>query len=459
MVRAEKEALAAAGYCIQLKRPGFDFDSKTTWKGLSVAIYSVRVRLCQLLGEARSRSAVDALSDVVETDSEWAVRARALEALIRIGGDQAQALWLTRLREEEEDVRECIVESMRELSPSELQPMLPDLLPHLHDSNLKVRKSMVALLGSIRTEEVGRALVDSLRDSSGDVRAEAASVLGRFANKDAIRALEQCLEDPESLVRGNAVRALGEIKDSTSIPALAQAFENADDSYRDDIARALAAMKQNDMLALADLLMGLSSAEARGGVAWALGLKGDPRALPLLEAFLMDQEPLVRSNAARAMGELASPETGRLLLPFLEDPDARVRAAAVASLGRCQDTELADRLVPLLTDPDVAVGRQAALAIGQLGHPAGITQIQRFHAGVVEPISQAAAVISLALLGDPTGLESILEGLQDPRLAQPLRDLVRACTQETQQRFFDLLALDSGIFWLEDAEEFRSAMV
>ena len=260
-------------------------------------------------------------------------------------------------------------------------------------------------------------------------------------------------------MRGTAVRALGEIKDSTSIPALAQAFENADDSYRDDIARALAAMERNDLLALTDLLMGLRSGEARSGVALALGLKGDPRAQGLLQAFLLDEEPLVRSSAAGALGELASPETGALLLPFLEDPDARVRAATVASLGRCQDPELANPLVPLLDDPDVAVGRQAALAIGQLGHPTGITHIQRFHARVSDPISQAAAAIGLALLGDQTGLETILAGMQDSRLAPPLRDLIRACTKETQEKFFAVLTLDSSLFWLEDPQEFRSKVV
>ena len=428
-------------------------------QALSLPDLQVRVRVCQILGEVRSRGALDALSEVAVDDSEWAVRARALEALIRIGDEQTQALWLRQLRDEEENVRECILESMSELPPTVLEPMLPDLLPKLHDPNLKIRKLMVELVGSIRSEQVEQALVESLRDSAADVRAGAASALGRFSQKDTVQALEQCLEDPESLVRGNAVRALGEIKDSASIPALAQAFENADDSYRDDIARALAAMKRNDLLALTDLLMGLRSGEARSGVALALGLKGDPRALGLLQTFLMDEEPLVRSSAARALGELASPETGALLLPFLEDPDARVRAATVASLGRCQEPALANPLVPLLDDPDVAVGRQAALAIGQLGHPTGITHVQRFHARVSDPISQAAAGISLALLGDQTGLETILEGLQDPRLAPPLRDLIRACTKETQQQFFAFLTLDSSLFWLEDPEEFRSKVV
>ena len=385
-------------------------------QALSLPDLQVRVRICQILGEVRSKDAVDVLSDVALNDSEWAVRARALEALIRIGDEQTQTLWLRQLGDEEENVRECILEAMSELPPTVLEPMLPDLLPKLHDPNVKIRKLMVGLVGSIRSERVEQALVESLRDSAADVRAQAASALGRFSQKDTVQALEQCLEDPESLVRGTAVRALGEIKDSTSIPALAQAFENADDSYRDDIARALAAMERNDLLALTDLLMGLRSGEARSGVALALGLKGDPRAQGLLQAFLMDDEPLVRSSAAGALGELASPETGALLLPFLEDPDARVRAATVASLGRCQDPELANPLVPLLDDPDVAVGRQAALAIGQLGHPTGITHIQRFHARVSDPISQAAA-IGLALLGDQTGLETILVGMQDSRLA------------------------------------------
>ena len=428
-------------------------------QALSLPDLQVRARICQILGEVRSRSAVDTLTEVAVNDSEWAVRARALEALIRIGDEQTQALWLRQLRDEEENVRECILESMSELPPSVLEPMLPDLLPKLHDPNLKIRKLMVGLVGSIRSEQVERALVDSLKDSAADVRAEAASALGRFSEKNTVRALEKCLEDPESLVRGSAVRALGEIKDSTSIPALAHAFENADDSYRDDIARALAAMKRNDLLDLTDLLMGLRSGEARSGVALALGLKGDPRAVGLLKAFLMDEDPLVRTSAARALGELGSPETGAFLLPYLEDPDPRVRAATVASLGQCQDPELANPLVPLLDDPDVAVGLQAALAIGQLGHPTGITHIQRFHARVSDPISQAAAAIGLALLGDQTGLETILEGLQDPRLAQPLRDLTRAFTKETQERFFAVLTLDSKLFWLEDPQEFRSKVV
>ena len=428
-------------------------------QALSLPDLQVRVRICQLLGEVRSESAVDALTEVAVKDPEWAVRARALEALIRIGDERTRELWLDRLRDEEENVRECILESMSELPPTVLEPMLPELLPKLHDPNLKIRKLMVGLVGSVRSEQVERALVESLKDSAPDVRAAAASALGRFSEKDTVQALEKCLEDPESLVRGSAVRALGEIKDSTSIPALAHAFENADDSYRDDIARALAAMKRNDLLALTDLLMGLRAGEARSGVALALGLKGDPRAVGLLKAFLMDEDPLVRASAARALGELGSPETGAFLLPYLEDPDPRVRAATVASLGRCQDPELANALVPLLDDPDVAVGLQAALAIGQLGHPTGITHIQRFHARVSDPIPQAAAAIGLALLGDQTGLETILEGLQDPRLAPPLRDLTRAFTKETQERFFAVLTLDSRLFWLEDPQEFRSQVV
>ena len=313
-------------------------------QALSLPDLEVRVRICQILGEVRCQSASDVLSEVAVDDPEWAVRARALEALIRIGDEQTQALWLRRLRDDEENVRECILESMSELPPTVLEPMLPDLLPKLHDPNLKIRKLMVGLVGSIRSERVEQALVDSLRDASADVRAQAAMALGRFSSKDTVQALERCLQDPESLVRGSAVRALGEIKDSASIPALAHAFENADDSYRDDIARSLAGMKRNDLLALTDLLMGLRSGDARAGVALALGLKGDPRALGLFQAFLMDEEPLVRLSAARALGELASPETGALLLPFLDDPDARVRAATVASLGRCQDSELANPL-------------------------------------------------------------------------------------------------------------------
>jgi HEAT repeat protein len=67
-------------------------------QALSLPGLQVRVRVCQILGEVRCKSAVKALSDVALNDSEWAARARALAALIRIGDEQSQELWLRQLR-------------------------------------------------------------------------------------------------------------------------------------------------------------------------------------------------------------------------------------------------------------------------------------------------------------------------------------------------------------------------
>ena len=413
--------------------------------------FRIRLRLCQLLAEARNPRALDPLMTLAEKDTEWAVRARALEALICLGDERARPLWLRSLREEEESVRECMLDSLIQVSPEALQSMLPDLLPLLHDSNLRIRTLMVRIVGSVRSDEVVPALIESLKDSSAEARGEAAKLLGQYPQEEVVRALERTLEDSEPTVRAHAVRGLGRIKDPSSIPLLVKAFESADESYRDDISQALGSMKQQDLFAMTDLLMGLSSPQARAGVACALGLKRDLKLIRLLETFLKDPEPIVRSNAVKALGQL---EIGFLVVPYLEDPEAIVRVSTVNALGRDGDGSFARKLVPVLKDPDPVVCRQAAVAIGQLHYRAAIEDIQHFQARTADPLSQAAALISLGLLGDQTSFQKILQGVQDPRLAPLLREALKTCTKEAQRRFFSLLALDDPhLFWQEESIE------
>ncbi len=424
--------------------------------------FQVRVRLCQLLGEARIPLALDPLLIVAQKDSEWAVRARALEALIRLGAEQACSVWLHALREEQESVRECMLESAVGLSPDALQSLLPGLLPLLQDANLKIRGLTARIVGSVQSPAVVPALLESLQDASPEVRAHAATALGRYPQEEVVHALERVLADAEPAVRASAVRALGSLRDPASIPSLAKAFDTADGSYRDEISRALAAMEQEDLIALTDLLMGLSSPKARAGVASTLGLKQDPRAIRLLERFLDDPDAIVRSSAARALGQLPSPEIRVLLVPYLEDPDARVRLSAVEVLGKRGDAEVARKLIPLLSDPDAAVCRQAALAIGQLGYAAAIPALQEFRARAGDVQSHGAALISLGLLGHHPVFQEVLQGVQDPRLARPLRDLLKGCTKEAQERLFSVLGLDSHLFWLfsqEGGEDMRQKAV
>ena len=130
-------------------------------QALSLPDLQVRVRVCQILGEVRSKSVLDTLTDVAVNDSEWAVRARALEALIRIGDDQTQALWLRRLREEEENVRGAHPAGSSSSTPPS-QPQDPKV-------------------------DGGARRFDSF--GAGGEGA------GRVAE---VRALEQCLEDPDS---------------------------------------------------------------------------------------------------------------------------------------------------------------------------------------------------------------------------------------------------------------------
>src|SRR4029453_10097 len=137
----------------------------------------------------------------------------------------------------------------------------------------------------------------------------------------------------------------------------------------------------------------------------------------------------------------------------LDDPDARVRAAAVAAAVRAGTPEIAEAavaaalaggappvrrraaelvrvlasrrapdalaraLVDVLRDDDATVVEAAAWALGELGGAAGAVGATSALAAVTtthdDPLAREAAVAALGALGDPEGLDAILQACTD----------------------------------------------
>jgi HEAT repeat protein len=129
---------------------------------------------------------------------------------------------------------------------------------------------------------------------------------------------------------------------------------------------------------LRDRNPGLRSAAAR-----ALGeVNADAAAPPLIGLLLEDTAIEVRVSAAYALGLLGDPQAIEPLIQKLDDQteDARVRGTAAEALGDLRDPAGVMPLIAALNDPSAEVRFWAAFAVGQLGDPRALPQLERLAA-------------------------------------------------------------------------------
>lgn len=437
---------------------------ETLARSLSHPQLPVRIRLCRILSEGANPRTFEALTDVAQNDTEWAVRLEALLALTKLADARSVPLLARALDEEEETIRERLLIALRKAPRSLLDSLVDNVSALLQDAYLKVRLEAIRVLAGIHTENVFSAVLSSLSDPVPEVRSEAALALQHYRNKEAVQALIEAIQDPSQDVRAAAVKSLGQLKDPQAIGPLAHAFERAGEGYQDDIASALAAMPKQEFYKLTDLLMGLSHPKARAGITCTLGLIGDQKAIGLLTNFLKDPEPIIRASAASALGRFRRKELAPTLVSCLSDPNEKVRAAAVKALGRSGVPSMINNLLPVLENEPAALVRQhVAIAVGCLAaeHKSEvkdqrseiINRVSAWLKSATEINSMAAALISLALLQDESSFQKIFRAIQEAPLRASMQGFLKDLSGETQDYFFTFLSLDSQLFWCEKDEK------
>jgi len=119
-----------------------------------------------------------------------------------------------------------------------------------------------------------------------------------------------------------------------------------------------------------------------------------------LRALLADEDPAVRASAALALGQIGEPSS----LPDLEkaaaDPTAETRASAAFALGLIADVSAQTVLTQLALDPSPKVRAAAAEAVGRL-HDAGGTSTVRALLDDPDMSVRAAAALGSWKFADP----------------------------------------------------------
>ncbi|NEQ13393.1 MAG: NACHT domain-containing protein [Moorea sp. SIO3E2] len=261
--------------------------------------------------------------------------------------DQVITILLTRLKDDDSDVRVRAADALGELGNSS-ETVINALFARFQDENSDVRWRAAIALGKLgnSSETVVNALLAKLQDPDAGVRDRAAVALGNSDNSSEtlVSALLAQLQDDDSRARSGAAYGLGKLGNSSETVVNALLALLQDDDYR-----------------------------VRSGAADALSKLGNSSEtiVNALLAKLQDDDYRVRRWTALALGKLgnSSETVVKVVLAQLQDDDSRLRRWSAIALGKLGNSSEAvvNALLALLQDNDSFVRRSAAEALGRLG--------------------------------------------------------------------------------------------
>ncbi len=205
---------------------------------------------------------------------------------------------------------------------------------------------------------------------------------------------------------------------------LGEAASRLENSYRLDNRSGPQALRQFSILVLHQGLKEKDPYE-RCYAAGALGAVGDPLGAKILEAAFSAPDPGLRMAATDGLGDMGTATATEVLQRLYHYGDAQARRLAIEGLAQINNPEAAAVLVSATDESDDATRLIAAEALGRLGDTQALPRLRRLLQTEKKPLNEVMAAHSLLLLGDDSGLETLLamvhgQGAVDYRAAATL---------------------------------------
>ncbi|HKQ92149.1 MAG TPA: peptidylprolyl isomerase [Blastocatellia bacterium] len=406
------------------------------------------------LGEVEDARGVSALMAVVEREKEsLSVRARAVEALGKIAGVQANAGALGKTAvdrinqsviaqlpdsqtsfEQKPLTSLTIASLMRIRSPASVEP----LARQLKSNDAEIRAQAANALARLRQpiDAVVSALIEALNDADADVRANAARALGVSKDARAVEPLVRLLGDKNDRVQVNSVRALSALNDRRAVEPLValgeKLLERHDDNFGKrrvmditgaaliEIITALGAIKDERALPFLRRVRWIGEAE----VEVAMARFGEKEFFAVWDDDLppgFEKDWRRVAVFAQGLAETGAPRARALILKLL-DPAYRNRFPAQAlpavlrAAAKLKVENLSRILREQLSHPDMIVRSNAASLLADLSDDEnGAALIDALARAKNDPANDARLAILTAVSKHkkPEAIEAIKSALLD----------------------------------------------
>lgn len=354
------------------------------------------------------------------SDDHPGVQQKAVNGLIRIGGDRVLRQVVGLLREPPA-LRMMATEILGHVAPTSLEC----LRPALESPDPSVRKLIIDAIGRQSGTQAGTWLLSMLSDSDANVRAAAAEALGHLHLREAVPGLVVLLND-EDWVAYFAASALAEIGDESALPALMAVISRG---HTATTCAALEAVGKLDhegrtIPALTDLLTStdrsilsalvralVSMGKAKGAGVWSS--LDRTRWLEMLSEMVRDEDHATRLAAIRGLGLLGNRRGTRPILsayramkdPTDEETDQTIRALA--------ETGDADVLIKAAELDEDRVSDAAIQALGHLQCREAVNALDGIRRRSWDWRRRKAALGALAQIGTDQALAMVCEGVDD----------------------------------------------
>lgn len=283
----------------------------------------VRAVALTVVGSARSAPAVRKLL----TDEDAEVRARACDALARIGDTGAvRALFTT-----------------------------------LGDANPRVAHAAAAAIQSLGTAETPELALAALASSSPNLRRQALRIMAYLGHERAFDVVCAATGDPDLRIAELAVGALAALSDPRVDGVLAELARSPREGLRAAVMRAAGHRESDAMYALLELGVADDAAWVRYYACQGLGRAARVTATPRLMDRLADATPHVRVAAIEALARLDTPHSWQLLMSLARSRDPDEQRAALVGIGQHTEPAAVTLLADAAESPDIAT-RLIALA-------------------------------------------------------------------------------------------------
>ena len=420
------------------------------------------------LGEIESPMAVPRLLELVADEkSPLLVRARAIEALGKIGGNERSAAGLgkARLGEIASAVESALPPADREVSGDELLLGSLGVTALLRLKQPSATRPLTALLGArtsnlrwqaanalarLRPDanpappEAVTRLLGMLRASEPLERAHAARALGAAKSSAAFDGLVRLLKDPDIRVQANAVRALaalGDVRAAEPLNAFGERLLAGYGQYKKEGLPGLPP-DQNLLLVVVEALGSLKDPSSLPLLARARALDGAAGAQPETELaiaafgesafFDVPKSASVTgewhhvANYAQGLGAVGGDRAKKELLDILAgrrfgSVDARAVPDVITALGKLKPEGLEQILIDQLSAKDFVVRATAASLVAEMYAPSqselsfkALDAALKASASDTDVDARLAILDALSKYKRPRTLDLLSGALQDP---------------------------------------------
>ncbi|MBI4639550.1 MAG: HEAT repeat domain-containing protein [Candidatus Tectomicrobia bacterium] len=330
---------------------------------------TIRWASANALGDIGDPQVVPTLVRQLSHESDEEVRIGIIEALGKLGGEEALTALTSLLEKENRRLRKAAVQALGNISQATAQPFREAL----EKSDKEFKEVIVKVVGEWGRKEAIPLLLPLLQDPSCEIKGKSAEALGKSGKKEALDGLSGALKDECAQVRAVSVEAIGEIV-NREVESAKHLKERTSAATRRARRGAIESLAELIVTSSDSLVSTLSDRDlkVRQAVLDTIGRIGETFTALVAKAKEEGDPYNWAEQGSRVLTDLYQ-KSGKLMIEALthSDPDIRWRSARTLSRLRDQtaaeeDRAVVEALIRALSDKEGVVRWNVAHALGNL---------------------------------------------------------------------------------------------